>query len=83
MRDSTGSVDATDLSVTPFALPAQSVARVEVRQHEWRPVRAVADGRSIDSVLHMEVELQPDAVRLAYFEDHDFTRRMLRKIVHP
>jgi NAD+ kinase len=69
--------------IPSFGLPANSLARVEVRQHEWRPVRAVADGRSVDSVLHMEVELQPDAVRLAYFEDHDFTARMLRKIVHP
>jgi NAD+ kinase len=66
-----------------FGLPSSTVAMVDVQQHEWRPVRAVADGRSIDDVVRLQVELQPDGVRLAYFDDHDFTARLLRKIVRP
>jgi hypothetical protein len=46
-------------------------------------VRAVADGRAIDSVRHLRVSLQGRGVRLVYLDTHDFTRRMLRKIVHP
>src|SRR5262249_26060297 len=48
-----------------FGLPSSTIATVDVLQHEWRPVRAVVDGRSIDHVLPLQVELQPDGVRLA------------------
>lgn len=65
------------------ALPDTAVAEVEVQQYGWRPVRAVADGRAIDSVRHLRVSLQGRGVRLVYLDSHDFTRRMLRKIVRP
>lgn len=66
-----------------FGLPCASLAMVEIEQPEFRPVRAVVDGRMMDDVLRVEAALSQDGVRLAYFEDHDFTARMLKKIVHP
>lgn len=69
--------------IPSVALPADARAEVEVLQHAWRPVRAVADGRALDNVLKVEVGLGETGVKLAYLESHDFTGRLLRKIVHP
>jgi NAD+ kinase len=69
--------------LTSFALPPSARATVEVLQHEWRPVRAVADGRGLDAVRHVELGFARERVRLCYFDGHDFTRQMLGKIVHP
>ncbi len=70
--------------LTPFALPPSARAQVEVLHHEWRPVRAVADGRGMEGVLSVEVGLSDtELVSLAYLPSHDFTRQMLRKIVSP
>jgi NAD+ kinase len=66
-----------------LALPASARAEVEVLQQEWRPVRAVVDGRDVDNVARVAVRLEQDGVRLAYLEPHDFTAQMLRKIIHP
>ncbi|MEQ1571013.1 MAG: NAD(+)/NADH kinase [Myxococcota bacterium] len=65
-----------------LALPPSSVAEVEVLQYGWRPVRAVADGRAVDGVRRVKVSLTPEGVRLVYFDHHDFTVRMLRKIAN-
>jgi NAD+ kinase len=64
-----------------MALPVTATARVEVQQYGWRPMRAVADGRAIDGVREVQIHLELDGVRLAYLEGHDFTARMLRKLV--
>ncbi len=70
--------------LTPFVLPPTAVATVEVKHHEWRPVRAVADGRACPDVVRVEVGLAPGVgVRLAYLQPHDFTQEMLSKIVQP
>jgi NAD+ kinase len=67
-----------------FALPSASRAEVTVLTPARRPVRAVADGRSVEAVARISIRIQPDAsVRLAYLESHQFTRQMMRKIVHP
>lgn len=67
----------------PFALPATARARVDVHVHERRPVRAVADGRSVEDVVRAEVFYNGTEVKLGYLADHDFTSRMVRKILHP
>lgn len=67
----------------PFALPPTARARVDVGAPERRPVRAVTDGRSVEHVRTVEVGLGAQHVRLAYLRDHDFTARMIRKILHP
>mgnify|MGYP000459642605 CR=1 FL=1 len=70
--------------LTPFALPPSVRASVSVIHHQWRPVRAVADGRGVENVVRVEVGISDtEAVRLAYLPTHDFTRQMLRKIVQP
>ena len=65
----------------PFSLPATAVARVDVLHADHRPVRAVADGRALEDVHSLEIRFDADRVRLAYFEGHDFTSTMVRKIL--
>jgi NAD+ kinase len=67
----------------PFALPATARARVDVHDGDRRPVRAVADGRAVENVCHVELGYDGSEVRLAYLRGHDFTSRMVRKILHP
>ena len=67
----------------PFALPASASARVEVQSGEHRPVRAVVDGRATEPVQAVEIEYRDRQVRLAYLAGHDFTARMIRKILAP
>ncbi|MBX2799291.1 MAG: NAD(+)/NADH kinase [Myxococcales bacterium] len=69
--------------LTPFVLPPDAQVEVTVLHARWRPVRAVADGRGTDDVQRVQLKLSDDTVQLAYLEHHDFTRQMLRKIVHP
>ena len=64
-------------------LPATARAEVEVLQHDFRRVRAVADGRAVEDVKRVSIRLVIPGVRLAYLEQHDFTGQMLWKIVHP
>lgn len=66
-----------------IALPADARAEVTVHQQEWRPVRAVADGRGIDHVSSVTIRLSRRGVKLAYLEPHDFTAQLLSKIVRP
>jgi hypothetical protein len=54
-----------------------------VLQHDFRRVRAVADGRATDDVRRVSIRLTLPGVRLAHLEQHDFTGQMLWKIVHP
>jgi hypothetical protein len=49
----------------------------------FRPVRAVADGRQVDRVRTVEVSIGSSEVRLAYLQGHDFTSRMIRKLLRP
>jgi NAD+ kinase len=69
--------------LTPFVLPSTARAQVEVEQPQWRPVRAVADGRAVEAVQEVSVAVAEERVRLAYLDSHDFTQQMLHKIVHP
>ncbi len=67
----------------PFLLPKASVVTVDVHESPFRPVRASADGRQIENVRRVQVRFSHREVRLAYLEGHDFTNRMLKKILHP
>ncbi len=69
--------------LSPFDIPDTSLAAVQVRVPERRPVRVVADGRSVEDVASLQIGFGHRYVRLAYFEGHDFTRNMLQKIVRP
>jgi NAD+ kinase len=67
----------------PFALPESSVIDIEVQSPEHRPVRAVADGRHVGPVRRVSIRVAAQSLRLAYLADHDFTVRMIEKILHP
>ena len=69
--------------LAPFALPASAQIEVVVQKGQYRPVRAVADGRDTDHVKAVRLALGEEKVSLAYFLDHDFTSLMVRKILHP
>lgn len=69
--------------LTPFALPSTAQAAVAVVNHEWRPVRAVTDGRATDDVIAMKVRVSERHVDLCYLDDHDFMRQMLTKVLRP
>ena len=69
--------------LTPFALPPTARASVKVVHHQWRPVRAVIDGRAIDHVVGMRIGLSEHSVHLCYLDDHDFMRQMLTKVLRP
>lgn len=69
--------------LSPFTLPSSAKARAEVRMPDRRPVRVVTDGRDIDGVAAVDVQQSDASVRIAYFEGHDFTQKMMQKIVQP
>ena len=69
--------------LTPFTLPANATAHVEVHDRRWRPVRAVTDGRGHDNVCTVGVRQSEHKVRLCYLTPHDFTQQLLTKIVQP
>lgn len=70
--------------LSPFALPESSRIQVEVQYGEHRPVRAVADGRPVsDSLARVVIGVGPKELQLAYLPGHDFTARMVAKILHP
>ncbi len=69
--------------LTPFELPLDAKATVKVMLPERRPVRAVADGHATENVISVELAVAEQRVRLAYFDDHDFTHQMMRKLVMP
>ncbi len=67
----------------PMVLPLGAEACVEILQGHRRPVRAVADGRSVEDVKSVRIQFAQTTVRLAYLEGHDFTGCLLRKILAP
>lgn len=81
------------MSVTPicphrprlpaFALPSSARVRVDVLNSDRRPVRAVADGRTIAQVRAVELAFADTEVKLGFLKNHDFTTVMIKKILKP
>lgn len=69
--------------LSPFALPGDGHVEVTVQETDRRPVRAVADGRHIAQVEQVSIRVGDVNMALAYFDGHDFTARMVKKILHP
>lgn len=65
----------------PIMLPHGSRAEARVISPERRPVRAVADGRQLEDVVHLEAALGDSRLCLAYLDGHDFTARMIDKLI--
>lgn len=69
--------------LAPFLLPETAVAAVEVLMPERRPVRVVADGVASEEVVGVELRVGAPRVTLAWLPGHDFTGRMVTKILRP
>lgn len=66
----------------PIVLPSTSHIEIEVLDAPRRPGRVVVDGFSFDDVERVELGSEPeDDVWLAFFEGHDFTSTLARKIL--
>jgi NAD+ kinase len=68
--------------LSPIVLPATARSTVDVQMPQRRPVRCVADGREVGNVRRVEVATGGEAT-LAFLEGHDFTSRLIRKLLHP
>ena len=68
--------------LSPTVLPATARSIVDVQMPTRRPVRAVCDGREVGHVRRVEVATSGEAT-LAFLEGHDFTSRLIRKLLHP
>ena len=68
--------------LSPIVLPLSARAKVEVQMATIRPVRAVADGREVNRVRTVEIAHDGRAT-IAWLDGHDFTSRMIRKLLHP
>lgn len=69
--------------LSPFLLPETAVAAIEVLTPGRRPVRVAADGVASDEVIGLEVRVGVPRVTLAWLPGHDFTGRMVTKILRP
>lgn len=67
----------------PLVLPSGVPFRVEVLGRDRRPVRAVVDGRGVEDVVSVDIGFADRLVHLAWFEGHDFTARLVQKILRP
>lgn len=68
--------------LAPMVLPAGAHVQVEVLDAERRPARVVVDGVTTEHVRVVDIAHAPgEDVALAFFEGHDFTRTLLRKLL--
>ncbi len=65
----------------PIVLPETAWAEVEVLHGEHRPVRAVADGREVNTVRRVRIRTSATEASLAYFAENDFTATLIRKLL--
>lgn len=67
--------------LAPIVLPAASKVRVEVLEPELRPARVVVDGEGIEGANVVEIDWAESGVDLCFFDGHDFTSTLMRKIL--
>lgn len=68
--------------LAPLVLPASAHIQVEVLDPVRRPARVVVDGVASENVRAVDIVHEPGQdVSLAFFEGHDFTRTLLRKLL--
>ncbi|MFM7204691.1 MAG: NAD(+)/NADH kinase [Myxococcota bacterium] len=62
--------------------PLSSKLHASVLSVERRRVRAVVDGVDFDDVVDVTVTNAQSPVKLAFFEQHDFTAALVQKVLH-
>lgn len=67
--------------LAPFLLPAGSQVEIEVLRADLRPVRAFADGQELGAIERATVRPTTQRVRLAFLAGHDFTGKLIDKIL--
>lgn len=65
----------------PLILPLDSVLEIDVLEMEKRPVRLVADGRTLEGVLSVRVRDSGLRLRLLRVESHEFISTLARKFI--
>jgi NAD+ kinase len=68
-------------SFTPIVLPRSSKIVIKPEDTEFRPVRFVVDSFYYENSGEVHVELGGSKLRLAYFDGHNFTDRLVKKIL--
>jgi NAD+ kinase len=69
-------------SFRPMVLPSSTKVLVTAEDTEYRPVRFVTDGRVHEGVGSVNIGIGKETLRLGYFEGHNFTRRLVQKILN-
>jgi len=67
--------------LSPFVVPYGTPAELEVYAPDRRPVRAVIDGRDVDDVARFAIGPTEHVVKMVYLSGHDFTTRMMKKLL--
>jgi NAD+ kinase len=65
----------------PVVLPLDSVLEIEVLETEKRPVRLVADGRTLEGLLSVRVRDSGLRLRLLRVESHEFISTLATKFI--
>lgn len=66
----------------PLVLPSTTKVLVSARDTEYRPVRVVVDGRGYEGIEEVNIGFGKEKLRVGYFEGHNFTRRLVQKILN-
>lgn len=69
-------------SFRPVVLPNSTKVLVSAKDTEYRPVRVVVDGRGYDDMEVINIGFSKKKLRVGYFEGHNFTRRLVQKILN-
>ncbi len=64
-----------------FVVPEDSKITIEALHPERRPVQAVSDGVSHGQVERLEIQRDPEDIRIAFLKEHNFTETMIRKVL--
>jgi NAD+ kinase len=69
-------------SFRPIVLPSSTKVLVSAKDTEYRPVRTVVDGRGYEGMEEINLSFSKERLRVGYFEGHNFTRRLVQKILN-
>ena len=64
----------------PIVLPGSANVLVAASDTKYRPVRVVVDGRGYEYMETISLGLSTETLKVGYFDGHNFTRKLVRKI---